>query len=189
QKGRSMFQRRWLLMVAPLCVVTVLASVAFAAPSDAEHNIDPRHDPHAERPIAASFERKIERSEAAALERTTAETLAAQQAAADAAAAVAAEEAAAAAAAAAAPAPNGTRPADYSSGSTMWDRIAQCESGGDWSINTGNGYYGGLQFSHATWLSAGGGQYAERADLATREQQIAIASALSLSNWPHCGRY
>ncbi|HEX3588923.1 MAG TPA: transglycosylase family protein [Pseudonocardiaceae bacterium] len=60
-------------------------------------------------------------------------------------------------------------------GDAIWDEIAQCESGGDWSINTGNGYYGGLQFNSATWLSNGGGQYAPRADLATKAQQIAIA--------------
>ena len=57
----------------------------------------------------------------------------------------------------------------------VWDRIAQCESGGNWSINTGNGYYGGLQFNEATWLSNGGGAYAQRADLATKAEQIAIA--------------
>ena len=79
------------------------------------------------------------------------------------------------------------RAPDYSSGSTMWDSIAQCESGGNWSINTGNGYYGGLQFSQPTWESAGGLRYAPRADLATRDQQIAVASGLALSNWPHCG--
>ncbi|WP_409184964.1 transglycosylase family protein [Amycolatopsis sp. VS8301801F10] len=57
----------------------------------------------------------------------------------------------------------------------VWDRIAQCESGGNWSINTGNGYYGGLQFDRQTWNAYGGGQYAPTADKATREQQIAIA--------------
>lgn len=67
-----------------------------------------------------------------------------------------------------------------------WDRIAACESGGNWSINTGNGYYGGLQFSQSTWIGAGGGQYAPRADLATREQQIAVASRLPRSSWPNC---
>src|SRR5690349_4624021 len=66
---------------------------------------------------------------------------------------------------------------------TNWDAIAQCESGQDWHINTGNGYYGGLQFLTSTWLGAGGGKYAPRADKATREQQIEIASTLSLSNW------
>jgi uncharacterized protein YabE (DUF348 family) len=60
----------------------------------------------------------------------------------------------------------------------MWDRIAQCESGGNWAINTGNGYYGGLQFDSQTWLGAGGGQYAGRADLASRTQQIAIANKI-----------
>jgi uncharacterized protein YabE (DUF348 family) len=60
----------------------------------------------------------------------------------------------------------------------MWDRVAQCESGGNWSINTGNGYYGGLQFSYQTWLGNGGGDFAQRADLATREQQITVANRL-----------
>ena len=60
----------------------------------------------------------------------------------------------------------------------MWDRIAQCESGGNWAINTGNGYYGGLQFNSSTWLSNGGGKYAPRADLASRLQQIAVANVL-----------
>lgn len=60
----------------------------------------------------------------------------------------------------------------------MWDRIAQCESGGRWNINTGNGFYGGLQFMTSTWLSSGGGDFAPRADLATREQQITVANRL-----------
>jgi len=72
-----------------------------------------------------------------------------------------------------------------------WDAVAQCESGGDWHINTGNGFYGGLQFDSSTWLANGGGAYAERADLATREQQIAVANRLyaarGSSPWPVCG--
>lgn len=60
----------------------------------------------------------------------------------------------------------------------MWMSIAQCESGGNWSINTGNGYYGGLQFLTSSWLAAGGGQYAPRADLATMEQQMLVADNL-----------
>ncbi|EUA30231.1 transglycosylase-like domain protein [Mycobacterium xenopi 4042] len=56
-----------------------------------------------------------------------------------------------------------------------WDRVARCESGGNWSINTGNGYQGGLQFTQGTWAAHGGGQYAPSANLATREQQIAVA--------------
>jgi resuscitation-promoting factor RpfB len=72
----------------------------------------------------------------------------------------------------------------------MWDRIAQCESGGNWAINTGNGYYGGLQFDSQTWLGNGGGAYAPRADLASRTQQIAIANkvyaARGLAPWG-CG--
>jgi LysM repeat protein len=84
-------------------------------------------------------------------------------------------------------APAATAPVSYSSG-TSWDRIAACESGGNWAINTGNGYYGGLQFTQQTWAGAGGTAYAPRADLATPEQQIAVASKLALSNWPVCGR-
>jgi resuscitation-promoting factor RpfB len=58
----------------------------------------------------------------------------------------------------------------------MWDKIAQCESGGNWSINSGNGYYGGLQFDVGTWLGSGGGAYAPNASLATKAQQIAVAN-------------
>jgi len=58
----------------------------------------------------------------------------------------------------------------------MWDKIAQCESGGNWSINSGNGYYGGLQFDVGTWLSSGGGAYAPNAAAATKAQQIAVAN-------------
>ena len=73
-----------------------------------------------------------------------------------------------------------------------WDAVALCESGGNWSINTGNGYYGGLQFSASTWLAYGGGTYAPRADLATRSEQIAVAeqvlAAQGAGAWPTCGR-
>ena len=62
--------------------------------------------------------------------------------------------------------------------SAMWDRIAACESGGNWSINTGNGYYGGLQFNIGTWLSVGGGDFASRPDLASRAEQITVANRL-----------
>ena len=65
-----------------------------------------------------------------------------------------------------------------SSNGLNWDAVAACESGGNWHINTGNGFYGGLQFDYGTWLSNGGGAYAPRADLATREQQIAVATRL-----------
>ncbi|HEY4992971.1 MAG TPA: transglycosylase family protein [Nakamurella sp.] len=58
---------------------------------------------------------------------------------------------------------------------STWDAVAGCESTNNWSINTGNGYYGGLQFSQSTWDAYGGQQYAPRADLASREQQIAVA--------------
>jgi len=62
--------------------------------------------------------------------------------------------------------------------SAMWDRIAQCESGGRWSINTGNGYYGGLQFDYSTWLSVNGDDFASRADRASRAEQITVANRL-----------
>ena len=78
------------------------------------------------------------------------------------------------------------------SGGNDWDAVAECESGGNWSINTGNGYYGGLQFSASTWSGYGGNQYAPRADLATREQQIAVAEKVLAGQgrgaWPTCGR-
>jgi resuscitation-promoting factor RpfB len=86
-------------------------------------------------------------------------------------------------------------PASVGGGSTanagMWDRIAQCESGGNWAINTGNGYYGGLQFDSQTWLGNGGGQYAAQANLASRTQQIAVANtvyaARGLAPWGCAG--
>ncbi|MFF4574814.1 transglycosylase family protein [Streptomyces sp. NPDC001410] len=72
-----------------------------------------------------------------------------------------------------------------------WDKVAQCESGGNWSINTGNGYYGGLQFSASTWAAYGGTAYAARADLATKQQQITVAEKVLASQgkgaWPVCG--
>ena len=59
---------------------------------------------------------------------------------------------------------------------TVWDAVAACESSGNWSINTGNGYYGGLQFSIPTWRAYGGGDFAARADLAPRGAQITVAN-------------
>jgi resuscitation-promoting factor RpfA len=76
--------------------------------------------------------------------------------------------------------------------SVNWDAIAQCESGGNWNINTGNGYHGGLQFSRSTWLAYGGGQYASTADRASRAQQIAVAERTlggqGIGAWPVCGK-
>jgi uncharacterized protein YabE (DUF348 family) len=63
-------------------------------------------------------------------------------------------------------------------GDAVWDQIAKCESGGNWSINTGNGYYGGLQFNQETWNSNGGQQYAARPDLASKADQIAVADVV-----------
>ncbi|MCH6471101.1 transglycosylase family protein [Sinomonas terrae] len=69
----------------------------------------------------------------------------------------------------------------------MWDKIAQCESGGNWAANTGNGYYGGLQFDVSSWMANGGGQYAPNASLASKAQQIAVANTYyaksGLSPW------
>jgi uncharacterized protein YabE (DUF348 family) len=74
----------------------------------------------------------------------------------------------------------------------IWDAIARCESGNNWAINTGNGYFGGVQFDQNTWVRNGGLRYAERADLATREEQIAIAEVTRARQgwgaWPVCGR-
>ncbi|QIJ61850.1 transglycosylase family protein [Streptomyces sp. JB150] len=73
-----------------------------------------------------------------------------------------------------------------------WGCLAECESGGDWHINTGNGYYGGLQFWQPTWEAYGGLKYAARADLATRAQQIAVAqevvAAQGWEAWPVCAK-
>ena len=73
-----------------------------------------------------------------------------------------------------------------------WDAVAQCESSGNWAINTGNGYYGGLQFSQSTWAAHGGTAYAPRADLATKAQQIAVGErtldAQGPGAWPRCGK-
>ncbi|WP_030186955.1 transglycosylase family protein [Streptomyces violaceorubidus] len=73
-----------------------------------------------------------------------------------------------------------------------WDKVATCESTDDWDINTGNGYYGGLQFTQTTWEAFGGTRYAPRADLATKEQQIAVAEKLldvqGPGAWPVCSQ-
>ncbi len=73
---------------------------------------------------------------------------------------------------------------------STWNKVAACESSGDWSINTGNGYYGGLQFTQSTWEAYGGTAYAHRADQATRDQQIAIAEKVLKGQgpgaWPVC---
>jgi uncharacterized protein YabE (DUF348 family) len=79
---------------------------------------------------------------------------------------------------------------NFAGGSTVWDRIAQCESGGNWAANTGNGYYGGLQFTLSTWHAYGGVGYPNQA---SREQQIAIAEKVRAAEggygaWPVCGK-
>jgi len=78
---------------------------------------------------------------------------------------------------------------EYSSGNTVWDRLAQCESGGNWAINTGNGYYGGLQFLLSTWRSVGGSGYPHQN---SREEQIyraeKVLDASGWGAWPACAR-
>ena len=90
--------------------------------------------------------------------------------------------------AAAAPAAS---PAPASPGGANWSAIAACESGGNWAASTGNGFYGGLQFTEQTWLANGGGRYASSANLATPAQQIAVAQNVLASQgigaWPACG--
>ncbi|MFJ8350820.1 transglycosylase family protein [Streptomyces sp. NPDC094153] len=75
---------------------------------------------------------------------------------------------------------------------SQWDAVAQCESGGNWSINTGNGFYGGLQFTSSTWAGYGGTAYASRADLASKSEQIAVAEKVLAGQgkgaWPVCGK-
>ncbi len=89
------------------------------------------------------------------------------------------------------PAPTSSAPAPSAPSGGVWDALAQCESGGNWAINTGNGYYGGLQFAFSTWVGYGGTQYAPTANLATRAQQIAIATKVrdaagGYGPWPGC---
>ena len=75
---------------------------------------------------------------------------------------------------------------------TVWDRVAACESSGNWHINTGNGFYGGLQFVQSTWVGYGGRAYAPRADLASKAAQIAVAKRVLASQgpgaWPVCSK-
>lgn len=86
--------------------------------------------------------------------------------------------------------PFGLSTASASAASHNWDGVAQCESGGNWGTNTGNGYYGGLQFSHSTWVANGGTGYANHA---SKEEQIRIAenvlSSQGAGAWPVCGQY
>ena len=83
----------------------------------------------------------------------------------------------------------GTEVPPVSNGGT-WDALSRCEAGGNWAINTGNGFYGGVQFDQNTWERSGGLRYAQRADLATREEQIAIAEVTRARQgwgaWPTC---
>ncbi|MGC4933910.1 transglycosylase family protein [Gordonia sp. DT30] len=85
----------------------------------------------------------------------------------------------------------GTKPgAPFVAPGSVWDSLAQCESTGNWAINSGNGFYGGIQFDQNTWDRWGGQEYAPRPDLATREEQIAIAektqAAQGWGAWPTC---
>ena len=72
-----------------------------------------------------------------------------------------------------------------------WDQVARCESGGNWGISTGNGFFGGVQFAAGTWAAHGGGEFAPSAQLASKDQQIAIAERVLATQgrgaWPVCG--
>jgi resuscitation-promoting factor RpfA len=85
----------------------------------------------------------------------------------------------------------GAAPAEAAT-TTVWDRVAKCESGGNWKINTGNGFYGGVQFSASTWKAYGGKTYGSQAHLATKAEQIAIARRVLAGQgpgaWPTCSR-
>ncbi|MFE9664129.1 transglycosylase family protein [Streptomyces sp. NPDC005955] len=78
----------------------------------------------------------------------------------------------------------------HAADASTWNKVAACESSGDWNTNTGNGYFGGLQFTQSTWEEYGGRAYAPRADLATKDQQIAIAERVLKGQgpgaWPNC---
>lgn len=94
----------------------------------------------------------------------------------------------------------GTAPAASAAGgareevrSAVWERLAECESSGNWAANTGNGYYGGLQFTRTTWDSFGGGRFASEPHQASKAEQIAIATAIrdaggGYGAWPVCAR-
>lgn len=89
-------------------------------------------------------------------------------------------------------APGSQAAADTSDDGGVWDRLANCESSGNWAANTGNGFYGGLQFYPPTWDAYGGRKYADRPDLATRGQQITVAQKVRVAQgweaWPACSR-
>ncbi len=80
----------------------------------------------------------------------------------------------------------------HAASTTIWNRIAQCESGGRWHINTGNGYYGGLQISRSTWAGYGGRRYAPLPNRATKREQIRVAERIRHGQgwgaWPVCSR-
>ena len=85
------------------------------------------------------------------------------------------------------------QPAPDTRAGSVWDRLAQCESGGNWAINSGNGYYGGLQFNRGTWVSHGGRDFAAYPHRASREEQISVATSLrdargGYGAWPACAR-
>jgi hypothetical protein len=89
-------------------------------------------------------------------------------------------------------APLAVAPSAFAASDATWDRLAQCESGGRWDINTGNGYYGGLQFSSSTWRAFGGGEFAASAHQASRAEQIVVAERTLAEQgwgaWPACSR-
>ena len=89
------------------------------------------------------------------------------------------------------PSPGARAGARWFAGGGNWSAIAACESGGNWSADTGNGFYGGLQFTEGTWLGYGGGKYASSANQASAADQIAVAERVlagqGIGAWPVCG--
>ncbi|HKC29828.1 MAG TPA: transglycosylase family protein [Jatrophihabitans sp.] len=83
--------------------------------------------------------------------------------------------------------------AAHAAGTHDWSGVARCESSGNWSINTGNGFFGGLQFTQSTWDAYGGQRFAARADLASKAAQITVAERVlvgqGIGAWPVCGRF
>ena len=83
-------------------------------------------------------------------------------------------------------------PSASAASDSAWDKLAQCESSGNWAINTGNGFSGGLQFTRSTWQAFGGAQFAPVAHQATREEQIVVAEKVLAGQgwgaWPSCSK-
>ncbi len=157
-------------------IAGIVAAIA-AMPPDAQFNLKWEAMTDVERAATVEYFAAVEAEARAEAERAAAEAARAEAARAEAARAETARR---------------SSRVTSSGGNGVWDTIAQCESGGNWSMNTGNGFTGGLQFMTSTWLAQGGGKYAPAAYLATPSQQIEIAERTLASGgwgqWPACSR-